>query len=525
MGWDYDYIIIGSGFGGSVAALRLTEKGYRVVVLEAGLRYEPGTYANTNWNLRRFLWAPSLGCYGIQRMRLLDDVLVLSGAGVGGGSLVYANTLLVPPEPFFRDPQWADLDEDWQATLAPFYDRAKFMLGVCTNPKMWRGDEALQAYGEQLGRADRFSPTEVGVYFGEEGVTVPDPFFGGEGPDRTGCSQCGHCMVGCNDDGKNTLPRNYLYLAEKQGAEIQPDRTVTAVHPLPGGGYRVDAKRTSGFLSHPRYAGTARGVIFAAGALGTNELLMRGKERGELPRVSSRLGLKVRSNSEVLNGATARGKDYDFSQGIAITSGLFVDDVTHVEPVRYPKGSDFMAFLATFMVAPRDGARRWVDWLRTIARHPREFLRRLWPFGWATKTVICLVMQTLDNHMELRLKRRWWWPFRKSLSSRSEGEMPTWIPPGDDAAKAIAKYIDGEPSNAITEVVLNTPITAHILGGCPIGADAEQGVIDIDHKVFGYDEMYVVDGAAMPANLGVNPSLTITALAERAMSRVPPKDK
>ncbi len=523
MSWDYDYIVIGSGFGGSVAALRLTEKGYRVVVLEAGLRYEPGTYAKTNWNLRRYLWAPAFGCYGIQRMTLLDDVMILSGAGVGGGSLVYANTLLVPPEPFFRDPQWADLDPDWQATLAPFYDRAKFMLGVCTNPKLWRGDEALRAYGEKLGRADRFSPTEVGVFFGEEGVTVPDPYFGGEGPERTGCTHCGACMVGCNDDGKNTLPRNYLYLAEAQGALIVPDRTVTSVHPLPGGGYRVEARRTTGFLNHPRYSGTAKGVVFAAGALGTNELLLRAKERGELPRLSGQVGRKVRTNSEVLNGATAYGSDYDFSQGIAITSGLFVDDETHVEPVRYPKGSDFMAFLATFMVAPPEVGRRWVAWLKTCLRHPLKLARRLWPIGWARSSVICLVMQTLDNHLRLRLKRRWWWPFRTSMGSEGGGGMPTWIPPGDEAAKAVAEHIGGEPSNAITEVVLDTPLTAHILGGCPIGADVDSGVIDPAHRVFGYDDMFVVDGAAIPANLGVNPSLTITAMAERAMSLVPPK--
>ena len=524
MDWDYDYIIIGSGFGGSVAALRLVQKGYRVVVLEAGLRYEPGTYANTNWDARRFLWAPSLGCYGIQRMDLLDDVLILSGAGVGGGSLVYANTLLVPPEPFFRDPQWVELDDDWQATLRPFYDRAKRMLGVETNPRLWRGDEALRDYGEELGRADRFSPTEVGVFFGESGVTVPDPFFGGEGPERTGCTHCGRCMVGCNDDGKNTLPRNYLYLAEQKGAMVVPDRTVTAVHPLPGGGYRVDARRTTGFLVHPSYSGTARGVVFAAGALGTNRLLLRGRERGELPRLSSQVGRKVRTNSEVLNGATARGDDYDFSQGIAITSGLFVDDETHVEPVRYPKGSDFMALLATFMVAPPATIPRWLAWLGTCLRHPVQLLRRLWPFGWSTRTVICLVMQTLDNHIELRLKRRWWWPFGTLLGSHGGGDMPTCIPAGDAAAVALAKRIGGDPSNAITEVVLNTPMTAHILGGCPIGVDADHGVIDADHKVFGYDEMYVVDGSAIPANLGVNPALTITAMAERAMSRVPSKE-
>ncbi len=523
MAHDVDYIVIGSGFGGSVAALRLAEKGYSVVVLEAGWRYNAGDFANSNWNARRFLWAPRLFCYGIQRIHVLKDVMILAGAGVGGGSLVYANTLLVPPEPFFRDPQWADLNENWQRTLAPFYDTAKRMLGVTTNPKLWRADEALRKYGDEIGTSDTFKSQQVGVFFGEPGVEVEDPYFNGEGPRRVGCTHNGHCIVGCNNGGKNSLDRNYLYLAEKKGVSIIADTTVTDVIPIDGGGYRVVARRSSGFLVHPISVRTATGVVFSAGALNTNKLLMRCRDRGHLPNLSPCLGKKVRTNSEVLNGVMARKKDYDFSKGIAITSSLFVDEVTHVEPVRYPAGSDVMAFLGTCMVDGGGLLPRWLRWLMTCVLHPLQTLRRFWVFGWAKRTVICLVMQTLDNHLELSLKRRWYWPFTKLLSSdTTSGKMPTYIAAGNAAARGIAKHLDAVPHNAITEMA-GIPITAHILGGCAIGADAEHGVIDVHNKVFGYDDMYVTDGAQMPANLGVNPSLTITAMAEHAMSHIPPK--
>ncbi|MBM4318477.1 MAG: GMC family oxidoreductase, partial [Deltaproteobacteria bacterium] len=446
MAFDFDYIVVGSGFGGSVAALRLTEKGYSVAVLEAGRRFGPGDFARTNWNLRRWLWAPALGCYGIQRLTLLDDVLILSGAGVGGGSLVYANTLLVPPRPFFEDPQWKELDEDWQKTLEPFFATAKRMLGVARNPRLGRADEALYDYARQLGREQHFQATEVGVFFGEPGVEVPDPYFGGEGPARRGCDQQGHCIVGCRNGGKNSLDRNYLYLAEKKGCRLFPDSTVVDIVPLDGGGYRVVSRRTSGLFVHPRRARTARSVVLAAGTLGTNELLLGARARGRLPRLSPRLGRLVRTNSEVLNGVVARGDDHDYSKGIAITSSLFVDEVTHVEPVRYPAGSDVMALLATLMVDGGGRLPRWLRWIGTALRHPRRFLRTLWPFGWARRAVICLVMQTLDNHIELQLRRRWWWPFRRRLTSTaSGGRAPTYIPQGNEAARALALRLDGEP--------------------------------------------------------------------------------
>lgn len=524
MALDYDYLVVGSGFGGSVAALRLTEKGYRVAVLEAGHRYRAGEFARTNWDLRRYLWAPALGCYGIQRLTLLGDVLVLAGAGVGGGSLVYANTLLVPPEPFFRDPQWAALDDDWQVTLAPHFETARRMLGVATNPRTWPADEVLRDYARELGREDHFGPTEVGVFFGEPGVEVPDPFFDGAGPRRVGCSHTGHCMVGCNAGGKNSLDRNYLYLAEQGGARIIPDTTVGSIRPLSGGGYEVEARRTSGLWIHPRRTFSARGVVLAAGALGTNRLLLECRDRGDLPDLSPRLGKMVRTNSEVLCGAGSSRRDVDYSKGVAITSSLFVDEVTHVEPVRYPTGSDAMSLLATLLV---DGGRwpRWLRWVGGALRHPIRLLRALWPAGWATRTIILLVMQTLDNHLELKLHRRWWWPFGRTLRSlrARAGRMPTYIPAGNAAARAVAKRIEGVPFNAVTEVLFDVPLTAHILGGCTMGADREHGVVDRGGAVFGYPDLLVVDGARISANLGVNPSLTITALAEHSMSLVPAK--
>jgi cholesterol oxidase len=523
MTWDYDYLIIGSGFGGSVAALRLTEKGYKVAVLEAGKRFRPQDFAASDWDVRRFLFWPSLGCYGIQRMTLLNDILVLAGAGVGGGSLVYANTLLVPPEPFFRDPQWADLDHDWQATLSPFYDTAKRMLGVNTNPRLGPADDALKDYGRELGREAHFHPTEVGVFFGEPRVEVDDPYFGGKGPRRVGCEHRGHCMIGCKNGGKNSLDRNYLYLAEHQGAEIVADTTVTDIVPLDGG-YRVIGHRTSGFLSHPVVIKTARGVVVAAGALGTNRLLMRARERGHLPKLSPCLGKVARTNSEVLNGVMASRPAHDFSKGIAITSGLWVDGRTHVEAVRYPKGSGLMLMMGTLMVAGGGKVPRWLKWIGTAICHPLRLLSTLWPARRAERSIVCLVMQNADNHLELGWGLRWFWPFTRRLVSKvGGGKLPTYIPEGDAAARGLASRLDATPVSAVTDIFLDRPVTAHILGGCAIGRDAEHGVVDKGCRVFGYDNLFVVDGAMIPANLGVNPSLSITAIAEYAMSQVSKK--
>jgi cholesterol oxidase len=520
--FDYDFVVVGSGFGGSVSALRLAEKGYRVAVVEMGKRFGAEDFPRTSWNLRRFLWRPALGCYGIMQMTLLGDVFVLHGAGVGGGSLVYANTLLVPPDEVFRDPAWKGLD--WKAALAPHYQTARRMLGAVEAPRIYEADRVLKEVCDELGRGGTFRPTQVGVFFGEPGKTVPDPYFGGEGPPRAGCLHCGACMVGCRHNAKNTLDRNYLYLAEKLGVQVIAEQQVTTVAALGGGGYRLGLRRSTGLL-HPRRELRARNVVLAAGVLGTVPLLMRCKAQGLLPGLSPRLGDVVRTNSEALLGVRSRRREVDLSKGIAIAAGVHVDDKTHVEIVRYNEGSDFMGLLGTVLTDGGDGPwRRRLRWLATMLRHPLAALRTMIPFGWAKKTAILLVMQPEDNHLRLAWRRRWWWPFRRGLrSERSTNRpVPIYFPVAHEIARRMAGRLDGIAESGLAEVLLNVPSTAHILGGCPMGTSADDGVIDARCRVFGHEGLYVIDGSALPANLGVNPSLTITAVAEHAMSFIPP---
>ncbi len=518
-----DFVIIGSGFGGSVAALRLAEKGYSVCVLESGKRWRAEDFPKSNWAFWKFLWAPALRCYGIQRIHLLNDVLVLGGSGVGGGSLNFANTLFVPPDAFFEDPQWKGLASDWKTELAPFYETAKRMLGAVPNPKLWPTDHMLKDYAAEIGRGDFFKTVDVGVFFGQPGVAVPDPYFGGQGPERKGCTMTGHCMVGCRDGGKNSLDRNYLYLAEALGVEIIPEHKVIDVKRDPGGEYVVTTVKTTDSVRKRRVVKRAGGIVFAAGVLGTLELLLRCKNNGSLPGLSDKLGHIVRTNSEVLAGVTSR-KNQQHSLGVSITSNVFVNDNTNIELVRYPKGSDVMAMFAGPLTDGGGRIPRPVRLLGNILRHPWQFLRIRIPYNWGRNSVVLLVMQTLDNHLSVSRKRRWWALFRRGLSSKNGGrKIPTYIPEANAAVRAMAKRMDAIPQNALTEVLLNVPMTAHILGGCIMGKDRDQGVIDARHRVFGYDNMYVTDASAIPANLGVNPSLTITALAERAMSFIPPK--
>jgi len=495
-------------------------------VIEAGKRWETADFPKTNWNVRKFLWLPALFCYGIQRLTLLQDVLVLSGAGVGGGSLVYANTLLVPPEEAFRRGGWPS-GSDWNARLAPHYETAKRLLGVTRTPRVWIGDECLREFARELDRESAFGHTDVAVLFGERpGEEVDDPYFGGEGPPRATCNTCGGCMVGCRYNAKNTLDKNYLFFAEKLGAEVLPETLVTLIEPSASGGYVVHTRRSTGRIRrHPQRL-TTRAVVLAAGALGTTNLLLRCRDAGTLPRLSPTLGHWVRTNSEVICGATARAGSADYSEGIAIASSFYASADTHLEVVRYPKGSDFMSFLATLLTDGGTRLSRPLKWLATCLVHPIDFLRSLNPFGWARRTVILLVMQTVDSSLRLVRGRRWFWPFRRSLSSRrapGEPRIPSYIPLANRAARSVARQIDGFPSSAINEVALNVPITAHILGGARIAGDPEQGVADEWGRVFGYPDIWVVDGSAVPVNLGVNPSLTITALAEHAMSAIPPK--
>lgn len=522
---DYDWLIIGSGFGGSVSAFRLAEKGYDVAVLEAGKRWQKEDFPKTNWSIRKFLWLPKAFCYGIFRMTLLDDVLILGGAGVGGGSLVYANTLLVPPDTAFAGGGWPK-DRDWRAALEPHYERAKVMLGVTEPPADFAADNLLRSAADEFGCGHTFTRTRVGVFFGEPGQTVPDPYFGGRGPERTGCTFCGGCMVGCRFGAKNTLDKNYLFFAEKLGATVVPETLAVAIRPLEGGGYEVDTVRSTAELFGERTTYRAKNVVLAAGVLGTVRLLLQCKEQGLLPQISDRLGQRVRTNSEAIIGATARTDAVDYSQGIAIGSSIHLDSTTHVEAVRYSRGSDALSLLATLLTDGGGSVPRFFRWLAEIVRHPLDFLRSLNPFGWARRTLILLVMQTVDNSLNLRLKRRWFAPHKRSLSSFravDQPKIPTYIKIANDFARVVARRQNGFASSAINEVTLDVPTTAHILGGCAIALSPEAGVIDTKNEVFGHPGLYVVDGSMIPANLGVNPSLTITALAEHAMSQVRPK--
>lgn len=518
---DDSVAVIGSGFGGSVAALRLSEKGYRVTVFEAGKRFDPDDYATTSWDLRRYLYMPRIGLRGIQRLTLLDDVLVLSGAGVGGGSLVYANTLYEPLPGFYADRQWADIT-DWHAELAPFYDQAKRMLGAATAPTGSPNDEVIRALGERMGCSDTYRPTEVGVYLGTKGETVADPYFGGVGPHRTGCTECGGCMVGCRFDAKNSLDHNYLHLAEHAGATVLAERLVTDVVPLDGGGYEIVSERPGSRRGRDEQRHTVGQVVFAAGVLGTVRLLADLKDRGRLPGLSDRLGELVRTNSESILGASAAGPNQrDYSSGVAISSSIYPNDHTHVEGVRYPKGSNSMGLLATLLVDGGGRVPRQLRFLGEIARHPVRFVRSLSVRRWSERTVILLVMQSRDNSIRLRWKRRRRGGVKLSSTQGTGEKNPTFIPEANEAARHAAAIMGGDAFGSLNEALLDVPVTAHILGGCAIGASPETGVIDPYHRAYGHDGLHVVDGSAISANLGVNPSLTITAQAERAFSAWP----
>ncbi len=521
--FDYDFVIVGSGFGGSVSAMRLSEKGYRVGVLEMGKRWKREDFPKTNWNLRKYFWKPWLGMYGILQMTLVKDAFFLHGAGVGGGSLVYANTLLVPPAKAFEDVRWVGMD--WKAVLEPYYAEAKRMLGAVPSEVIVETDRMLKEIAEDMGRGETFHRATVGVYFGKAGETVPDPFFGGEGPARTGCILCGGCMVGCRHGAKNTLEENYLWFAEKKGTTIVPESRVVDVVPLEGGGYELTVEKSTGMF-HPRHTIRARGVVVSGGSYGTVNLLMRCKEKGSLAKLSEQLGRFLRTNSEALLTVQSQKKGVDYSKGIAITSGVYIDDKTHIEVVRYPAGSDAMAPLVTVLTGGGGSMPRWLRWMGTVIRHPLQFVRTLIPFGWARKTAILLVMQPVDSHLRYKLRRPWYWPFSKKLDSdRGDGPpVPVYIPVANLVAKKMAEKMGGGiPQSGTIEVLLNKASTAHILGGCPIGLTPEDGVVDPQSRAFGYDDLYVVDGSIIPANLGVNPSLTITAMAEHAMSHVPPR--
>ncbi len=530
---QFDFIVIGSGFGGSVTAHRLTEKGYRVAVMEMGRRWGPENLPTTNWSLRRWIWRPSLALHGFFDMKFFRHVVIAHGCAVGGGSITYANTLLVPKEFMWEKGSWAGL-APWKAEMPPHYATAIGMLGVSDNHIFGPADHLLKRVSDAEGVGDTYYRTRVAVFQapeGEEpGKSYPDPYFKGEGPERSTCVACGGCMMGCRYNAKNTLDKNYLYLAEKGGARVFPETRVVDVVPLNGkadgsDGYEVrTVKSTAWFRKHPRRF-TCRGVVFAASALGTMDLLFRLKEKGSLPAISDQLGHRVRTNAESLIAVRAPKSHEDLSKGVAIGSGVYIDEHTHIEATRFPAGSDALGFLCTLLTDGRPGRGRILPWLgnifNSLLHHPLRTVRVLHPFGWARESMILTCMQTLEGHIDMRLGRAWFWPFGRVLVSHGP-RIPTFIPQANQFARKAAAMIGGTPISMVTEILFNIPSTAHVLGGCPIAASPAQGVVDHRNRVFGYKNMYVCDGSMIAANLGVNPSLTICALTERAMSFIQP---
>jgi cholesterol oxidase len=517
---DFDVVIIGSGFGGSVAALRLTEKGYNVAVLEAGRRFNDKDFPKTSWRLSRFLYLPRLGLRGIQRIHVLPNVLVLAGAGVGGGSLVYANTLYKPPASYFEDKQWKHIT-DWDSELSPWYDQASRMLGVAQNPYFSPSDKAMKEVAEQMGVGHTFKLAPLGVYFGDgSGVKSKDPFFGGVGPDRDGCLQCGSCMTGCRHNAKNTLPKNYLGLAEKAGAKVFPEHTAMKTEQSLDGSWKVIARKSAAWFGGKR-SFTAAHVVVAAGTYNTQKLLHKMKLDGTLPKISDQLGKLSRTNSEALTGSIMPKGCTDFSKGSAITSSFFPDDHTHVEPVRYGKGSNFMGMLQTVMTDGVNIKDRRRQWLRQVITKPSLVLKIMDVRQWSERTVVALIMQNVDSAISVNGKRS---IFGYRLTSKNDSLIPnaTYIPAANEVARRIAENNGGIAGGHIGDLV-NAPFTAHFVGGCVIGDSISNGVIDPYHRVYNYPTMHVVDGASVTANLGVNPSLTITAQAERAFSMWPNK--
>ncbi|MCK5795917.1 MAG: GMC family oxidoreductase [Deltaproteobacteria bacterium] len=519
----WDYVIVGSGFGGSVSALRLVEKGYRVLLLEQGRRLGQDDFPTTNWNLKRWMWIPRLGFRGIFRMTFFRHLTALSGVGVGGGSLVYANTLPTPKEPFYGASSWAHL-APWKDELAPHYDTALRMLGAVENALPDEAERTLERVARGRGQADGYHLTRVGVYFGDPDNETPDPFFGGEGPPRTGCQGCGGSMTGCRHGAKNSLDMNYLYLAEKKGLTLQADTEVTWVKPQEGGGYTITARQGASIFRRRKITYQAEHVILAGGVLGTVPLLLKLRRSAQgLPRLSPRLGEMVRTNSECLIGVTSSRRDLDLSKGVAIGAILETDDKSHLELVRYAEGSGFFRTIGLPHVPGRNVLGRMARVAMALVRHPLLYLRAFTVPDWAKYTTILLYMRALEGTLKLKLGRKLSTGFARGLiSAKGDGERATaHMPEATELAWQVAKEVRGVPMSILQEALLGVPTTAHVLGGCCMGESEEEGVIDSSHRVFGYEGLYVIDGSAISANPGVNPSLTITALGERAMKLIP----
>ncbi len=527
---QYDFVVIGSGFGGSVSALRLAEKGYRVAVVEQGRRWTEANLPDSNWNLGRWIWWPALGLRGFFSLRFFRHAVVLHGNAVGGGSITYGNTLLIPPDKVWKQGSWVGLN-DWEAIMPGHYATARRMLGVTTNRRLGPADLHLREMARLAGVEHSFYPTEVAVFFGSEGdppgTPHADPYFAGEGPARQSCNGCGGCLVGCRYNAKNTLDKNYLYLAERKGASILAGTKVMDVRPLAGmedgsAGYEIQVAPS--FSGSKRLSMTCRGVIFAASSLGTQDLLFRLRERKSLPNISDALGRGVRTNAEAIIGVRFPGTKANLSDGIAIGSGIHIDEQTHIEAVRYPNGSDALGLLATLLVPGRRGRSRIGAWtgglLRHLATRPVDTLRFLRPRNFARETIIFLCMQTVEGQLAMRLKRCWLWPFSKRLATYGD-KVPAFIPEANAFAVNAARAAGGIAMTSLSEILLDIPITAHCMGGAAMARSRADGVCDGKNRVFGYRNMYICDGSMLGSNLGVNPSLTIAALTEHAMSHIP----
>ena len=518
--YDYDYVIIGSGFGGSVSALRLSEKGYKVLVIEKGKWFKTEDFPKTNWNLRKWMWMPKLGLQGFFKLTFFRHVGILSGVGVGGGSLVYANTLPVPKSEFFNSGNWNGL-ADWENELKPFYALANQMLGTNKNPNMSRSDNAMLQLAKEMGDEQAFDKTDVAVYFGTPEETVPDPYFNGKGPDRTGCNQCGGCMVGCRYNAKNTLDKNYLHLAQQLGAEILAEKQVYDVVPLSedgSAGYEIKYKNS--LSCFPKKGSVkAKGVIFSGGVLGTIDLLTKLK-KSSLPNLSDTVGANVRTNSESLVLVTSYDKEV-FSEGIAIGSIINIDESRHVEAVKYSEGSGFWRLLTMPMVSGGNIFVRLFNMAKELILHPIKNLKVTFVDDFGKRTMILLYMESIDS--TLSLKQTGLGFMKTTLSS---GEAPTaFNPKAQEIARKTEKIIKGKARVLAPEALFGAPTTAHILGGACMGKDDKTGVIDKNNRVFNYKNMLVCDSSMISANIGVNPSLSITAIAERAMSKIPMKSE